>query len=62
MTTVDFETEAESRTLFNIANGAVRCTWAANDTVGVFPDKGAQVYFPMSSGAGTKNAIFTGGG
>ena len=62
MTTEDFQPEADSRTLYQIADGAVHCTWAASDTVGVFPDEGAQAYFPMKSGEGAKNATFTGGG
>ena len=62
MTTEDFLSETGSRTLYDIADGVVKCTWASNDTVGVFPDKGAQAYFPMASGAGTKNATFDGGG
>ena len=62
MTTQDFQPEADSRTVYQIADGAVKCTWAENDTVGVFPDKGGQVYFPMTSGAGTKNASFDGEG
>ena len=62
MTTQDFQPEADSRTVFKVADGAVKCTWAENDTVGVFPDKGGQVYFPMISGAGTKNASFDGEG
>ena len=62
MTTQDFQPEADSRTVYQIADGAVKCTWAENDTVGVFPDKGAQAYFPMALGAGTKNATFDGEG
>ena len=62
MTTQDFQPEADSRTVYHIADGAVTCTWAENDTVGVFPDKGIQTCFPMTSGAGTKNAMFDGGG
>ena len=62
MTTQDFQPEADSRTVYQVADGAVKCTWAENDTVGVFPDKGGQVYFPMISGAGTKNASFDGEG
>ena len=62
MTTQDFELEANSRTLYQVADGAVQCTWAANDTVGVFPNEGGQVYFPMVSGEGAKNATFHGGG
>lgn len=61
MTTQDFQPESGSRTLFEIGE-AIQCTWAANDTVGVFPDEGAQAYFPMASGAGTKNATFDGKG
>ena len=61
MTMQDFQPEAASRTLYEV-NEAVECTWAANDTVGIFPDKGAQAYFPMASGAGTKNAAFDGEG
>jgi hypothetical protein len=62
MTTQDFQPEADSRTIYQIADGAVKCTWAENDTVGVFPSEGAQAYFPMVSGAGTKNATFDGKG
>ena len=62
MTTEDFVPEAGSRTLYEIADGVVSCTWAGNDTVGVFPDEGIQTAFPMASGAGTKNATFDGGG
>ena len=62
MTTEDFQPETGSRTLYQIADGAVKCTWAANDTVGVFPNEGMQTSFPMISGAGTKNATFNGGG
>ena len=62
MTTQDFQPEADGRTVYQVADGAVKCTWAENDTVGVFPSKGAQAYFPMASGAGTKNATFDGEG
>ena len=62
MTTQDFQPEPDSRTLYGIADGAVTCTWAEKDTVGVFPNEGMQTCFPMSTGAGTKNAAFNGGG
>lgn len=61
MTTQDFQPEAGSRTIYEIEE-VIKCTWADNDTVGIFPDKGAQAYFPMASGAGTKNATFDGEG
>lgn len=62
MTTQDFEIEPGSRTLYQIADGLVTCTWASNDTVGVIPNEGMQTSFPMAAGAGTKNATFDGGG
>ena len=62
MTASDFETEDGSRTNFQITSSGAEFSWAANDTVGIFPNEGAQAYFPMTSGAGTKSANFTGGG
>lgn len=62
ITAPDFETETGSRTNFQITSSGAEFSWAANDTVGIFPNEGAQAYFPMTSGAGTKSANFTGGG
>lgn len=62
MTASDLEPEDGSRTNFKITSAGAEFSWAANDTVGIFPNEGAQAYFPMTSGAGTKNANFTGGG
>lgn len=57
----DFERDDNSRTNLEVnASGAV-FTWAENDTVGIFPPQGDQVSFAMESGAGTGNAIFSGG-
>lgn len=61
-TATDFEDEIGSRTNFKISSAGAEFSWAANDTVGIFPNEGAQAYFPMISGAGTKSANFTGGG
>lgn len=36
--------------------------WSANDTVGIYPDSGSQIYYSMSDGAGTSSAVFDGGG
>lgn len=58
----NFETTTDSRTILNATNEGVEFAWVENDTVGIFPTTGAQVYFPMISGAGTKSATFTGGG
>lgn len=62
MTASDFETEDGSRTNFQITSSGAEFSWATNDTIGIFPNEGAQAYFPMTSGAGTKSANFTGGG
>lgn len=61
-TAQDFQYIDESRTAFNITENGAEFTWAEKDTVGIFPDKGDQVSFPMTSGAGTKTATFDGGG
>lgn len=61
MTASDFE-YPETRTDFVISQSGAEFKWAANDTVGIFPNEGSQVYFPMTSGAGTNSASFTGGG
>lgn len=62
-TAPDFkESSVNSRTSIDVAENGVKFSWSANDTIGIFPDEGAQVYFPMESGAGTNTASFTGGG
>ena len=61
MTATDFEYHT-TRTDFEIGSSGAAFKWAKNDTVGIFPNEGAQVYFPMISGAGTNSASFTGGG
>ena len=61
-TATDFKYLGATRTTLEDTEEAVRFTWADNDTVGIFPNDGAQVYFPMVSGTGTKTATFTGGG
>lgn len=62
-TVSDFEFEIPSRTVANITEQAVQFTWAANDTIGIFPDVDAsQARFVMTSGAGTNSATFDGGG
>ena len=54
--------DISTRTAFQITDKGAEFSWSSNDTVGIFPETGAQAYFPMTQGAGTKNAIFTGGG
>lgn len=36
--------------------------WAAEDTVGIYPSTGSQVYFAMTAGEGASSAVFDGGG
>lgn len=40
----------------------IHFAWEAMDTVGIFPDKGSQVYFEMADGVGSNVARFNGGG
>ena len=42
--------------------GAVGFVWEATDTVGIYPDKGSQVYFNIEDGVGTNSVSFNGGG
>lgn len=51
-----------SRTSVEIGNDGAVFKWAERDTIGIFPDTGYQIAFPMKSGAGSQNAEFNGGG
>lgn len=62
MTAPDFRYALGSRTAFEITNSGAEFKWADNDTVGVFPDKGHQVDFPIMGSGGAKTALFDGGG
>lgn len=53
---------AEPATRTNIDASTLSFTWAEDDVIGIFPEVGDQVYFPMTEGAGTKIAAFDGGG
>ena len=51
----------ESRLVPNMSNG--KYLWEANDTLGIFPNVGGQVEFPIASGyVGSSYAKFDGGG
>lgn len=43
-------------------DGKYEFVWGADDVIGIFPNEGNQIGFSMTNGAGTKNAVFTGGG
>ena len=63
MTVKDFELDnKDSRMSVDVSPSGAVFKWSANDTVGIFPNEGAQAYFPMTNGAGTNQASFTGGG
>lgn len=53
--------EFQTRSTFVIDNAGVHVLWAEGDTLGILPNVGDQVYFPMSSGAGSASAHFDGG-
>ena len=56
------ESESYTRTDLTLASGALQFAWAAEDVVGIYPNEGDQVSFPMTKGAGTNSANFDGGG
>lgn len=56
------EEPEESLTTKTTIINEVEFAWAANDTVGIYPNIGSQVYFAMTEGAGAKSAEFDGGG
>ena len=59
----DFEfVDAETRTTYAPTDGGMKVTWTAGDTLGVFPNVGGQVEFPISEGTESNQAKFDGGG
>lgn len=61
MITEDFSMESATRTILMPSDNGIEFTWAENDTVGIYPERGDQVGFPMSAGMGTNTAYFDGG-
>lgn len=57
-----YESQSQTRTSVSIDNNNYQLVWSENDTIGIFPNKGFQVAFPMADGAGGKFAHFDGGG
>ena len=62
MTATDFVLDNDTRTSLELTSSGLSFTWAESDIVGIFPNAGDQVKFPMTAGAGTKSASFDGGG
>lgn len=52
----------ESKTRINLDLGTLKYVWAEQDSVGIFPDQGSQIYFSMADGVGQSVATFDGGG
>lgn len=55
-----FEADETSKAI--LVNDGKNFVWEIADTVGIYPDKGSQVFFSMASGAGTSSSVFDGGG
>ena len=53
---------ADTRTTYADIEGGVNVTWAAGDTIGIFPNEGGQVEFPIQTGTKSNQATFDGGG
>ena len=56
------EDEATRASLSQDTDGTIHFVWEESDTLGIYPDQGAQVFFAMTNGAGTNVASFDGGG
>ena len=44
------------------AGGTVNFAWEENDMIGIYPNKGSQIFFMIEDGAGSSSATFDGGG
>ena len=55
-------TGADTRGTEITSSDVLRFTWATTDTLGIFPNKGNQVEFPITSSEGGTSAVFNGGG
>ena len=58
----DFQIDGATRSSVVIDHNGVSFLWAANDTVGIFPNSGSQAEFAMEEGVGMQTATFNGGG
>lgn len=54
--------EGEPMTKINLDLNTLKYVWAEQDSVGIFPDQGSQIYFSMADGVGQSVATFDGGG
>ena len=56
------DTVLETKNVAVVEDSKVKFVWSEDDVVGIFPDKGSQIYFSMAAGAGQTSASFDGGG
>ncbi len=61
VTLPEISSDADTRTEFKMSNSGVKSSWAEKDTIGIFPENGNQVDFPIVDGVGSSTAIFDGG-
>jgi hypothetical protein len=54
--------DPETRASAVPAGGTVSFAWEENDMIGIYPNKGSQIYFTIEDGAGSSSASFDGGG
>ncbi|MBQ7554492.1 MAG: leucine-rich repeat protein [Bacteroidaceae bacterium] len=63
VTLTDFQVvSTDTRTAYTDSEPGMNVTWAKGDTIGIFPNKGGQVEFPIEEGTQSKQAQFDGGG
>ena len=53
---------SETKSSLKPSGESITFAWEATDTVGIYPNKGAQVYFLCEGGVGTNTVGFDGGG
>lgn len=58
----EFQDEAATKTSTILEDGNITYAWEATDTIGIFPNTGYQVAFPIGGQAGDAYAVFNGGG
>ena len=54
--------DEEPSTKAALKTDPISFAWEVNDTVGIFPNQGSQVFFSMENGVGSNSASFDGGG
>ena len=58
----EFREETETKTSTVLENGNIIYAWEPTDTIGIFPNTGYQVAFPIGDQGGDSYATFNGGG